>query len=354
VHHFSSTVGLVSRPLIDGACPLPHQLKSSQDLTVMDATKMPPSFKGMINTLFFTHNTMLSVLYSILISTNSHFLRSLDENGYLINKGAQFRYGLDSQYGDAVFVMKKDFWVTMKGSDHHGREITERAHVGHFYKRDFIEYLSDADRFLVERWMEVEAQNYDYRPETSQLNGKECKQSTWNVSWCNIQIHLGENVNFTHVEKVYVPAWLLHDDTKLEQISAGGVNMTLLRQFASNNLPYYPHSSDPNQPEVNLLNGKIHLYGPPRADDHYHLIEKEKGKFRHRTHSEVIYHPITPTAAPYTVQTHRHSASSSAISMSENAFWDLQIKYMSDLVRCNFTKKGSHEADQVLSYKLYE
>ena len=69
-----------------------------------------PSFMGIINLLFFTHNTMVAVLYSMVNSPDAHFIRSTDQYGNLISRGAQFRYGVDSQYGGVVFVMKNNFW----------------------------------------------------------------------------------------------------------------------------------------------------------------------------------------------------------------------------------------------------
>lgn len=309
------------------------------------------SFKGLAKLLFFTHNTLLSVLYAMLSNPNAHSIRGVDESGVVLNRGAQFRYGVDSQYGDIVFLMKNDFWRKLKGTKERGKEVTEHVAVGHFYKHDFVHYSGKANEFLVERWLELEALAFDFRPETFGLNGKECKQREWNVSWCNMQIHVGENVKFNHVEKVYAPAWIVHDTETMATIQANGVNTTLLLLAVTNNLPVYPHAGG----ECNKLNGKFHLYGPPRAGDHYHRIEKTRGRFQHRENSASVYGPIEPNrSVAFSVQTHRHSSSSSTISISEVAFFDLQVKYMADLVAHNMTERQPGEAQDVLRHKLFE
>lgn len=307
------------------------------------------SFASVINYLLFTHNTFLSVLYSMVTSNDSRHIRCCDSEGTILNRGAQFRYGIDSQYGDVAFIMKPDFWRNMKGSDHKNRGPKEHVVVGHFYKKDFLEYTGEANIYLVERWLENEARIYDYRPETSGLTGKECKQGTWNVSWCNIQLHIGENVGFEHVEKVYAPAWILYDNDTVAKIEHNGVNTTLLRLLVSNQLPNYPFGDQ----APNVLNGRFQLYGPPRAEKHYHLIEKDRGKYRGKGQSNSFYEHIEPVSEPFKIQTHRHSASSSAISIHEHAFVDLQVRYMADLVERNMTMMDPVEAASVRNNTLY-
>jgi hypothetical protein len=258
--------------------------------------RLMPSIRGLTKLLFFTHNTMLSVLYTMLRSPTSHHIRAVDEQGAVLNRGAQFRYGIDSQYGDVIFIMKNDFWRELKGAQGRENNITDHATFGHFYKRDFIEYAGAANEFLVQRWMELEAEAFDYRPETEALDGRECKHSTWNVTWCNLQMHIGENVSFHHIEKIYAPAWIVHDTETMAKIADNGLNTTFLRDAVTNNLPFYPHLP-PTVPEPNLLNGKFHLYGPKRANDHYHQIEKTRGRFQTREHSGAIYGAVEPSTA---------------------------------------------------------
>jgi hypothetical protein len=65
---------------------------------------------------------------------------------------------------------------------------------------------------------------------------------------------------------------------------------------------------------------------------------------------------LTQTSCPYfwshRIQTHRHSASSSTLSISEEAFIDLQHKYIADLRAHNMTRSSLEEgleADGVLT-----
>jgi hypothetical protein len=263
-----------------------------------EVPRLLPTFKGLAKLLFFTHNTMLSVLYAMLRNPSSHHIRAVDEHGTVIGRGAQFRYGVDSQYGDIVFIMKNDFWRELKGAKGRENNVTDHPNFGHFYKRDFIEYAGDANQFLVQRWMELEAEAFDYRPETQSLNGKECKLNTWNVTWCNLQMHIGENVPFHHIEKIYAPAWIVHDNETMARIAANGLETTILIDAVTNNLPFYPHVI-PTRPQPNVLNGKFHLYGPKRANDHYHKIEKNRGRFRNRDNSGAIYGGIEVSTVPY-------------------------------------------------------
>ncbi|KAJ1407854.1 hypothetical protein B484DRAFT_202002 [Ochromonadaceae sp. CCMP2298] len=48
------------------------------------------------------------------------------------------------------------------------------------------------------------------------------------------QLHLGENVVFDYVKRVYAPAWLLHDSSALHWVAQAGINTTLLQAIVSN------------------------------------------------------------------------------------------------------------------------
>jgi len=315
---------------------------------MMDSSTLP-TFRGLIKFLFFTHNTLISVLYTMMTTPDAHHIRCCLPDGSLVNRGAQFRYGLDSQYGDIVFVMKRDFWLNMKGVDHHKDKVIDHPFVGHFYKHDFVSYNGDENKQLVSQWLDAEARMYDFRPRSGALKGKECKHSNWNVSWCNVQLHLGENVNFQHVAKVYAPAWIIHDTEAMAKIEANGVNTTLLRLIVTNRMPYYPSEASVSNP----LNGLFALYGPRQAHQHYHKIEKDRGKFREKSFSDSIYSDIEPSEEELSIQTHRHASSSSTLSLHEKAFIDLQVRYMADLVRHNMTginPKGEKEVKRFVWY----
>jgi hypothetical protein len=266
-----------------------------------------PNILGLVEALLFTHNTLISVLYSMAVTNGSRYIRGINIDGSVANKGAQFRNGVDSQYGDVVFVMKRDFWHNLRGVDYKTHQILSQPFIGHFYRRDFLEYNGSANVDFVGRWLAKEARMYTFRPPTSGLNGKECKRRAWNVSWCNLQLHIGQNVDFSFVEKVYVPAWLVTDTIAVQNISKHGINVTLLKLLVSNQLPFFPSEQQSVLvSEVNELNGRFSLYGPKFAADHYHKLERHHFKMRSNYLVSSIYSDIEPNETmSYTVQTHR-------------------------------------------------
>jgi hypothetical protein len=322
-----------------------------------EITARLPNFKGLVKYLFFTHNTLVSVLYTIITSFGPKHLRCCNEAGMAINKGLQFRHGLDSQYGDIIFVMKNDFWLSMKGTHSHTHEILPHAWIGHIFKDDLVEYHNENDKFIVERWLEKDARLFDFRrpfPVGSNINehpgGHECRHREWNVSWCNLQVHLGENVNFSHVEKVYAPAWILYDNKTMARIRSNGLNVALLRALVSNQLPNFPNGEQ----EENHLNGKFHLYGPPIANNHYFSIRKNKERIVHDYIANHTYGTILPKSNNFTIATYRQSThSTSTMYLHEEAFIDLEVKYMADLVACNMTYVESNQVAQLVKQELF-
>ncbi|KAJ1412271.1 hypothetical protein B484DRAFT_402359, partial [Ochromonadaceae sp. CCMP2298] len=128
-----------------------------------EATARLPSFKGLVKFLFFTHNTLISVLYQMFTTPGCQYIRGLNREGLPIKKGAQFRHGLDSQYGDVVFVMERDFWTDMQGvtPKSKGARRTPNPVFGHFYRRDFVQY-KDKHTAEVQGWLGRDAQQFDY------------------------------------------------------------------------------------------------------------------------------------------------------------------------------------------------
>lgn len=316
-----------------------------------------PPFKGLVTSLIFTHNTLISILYLIINSPDSRYIRCCDHQGSAINKGAQFRDGLDSQYGDVIFLMKTNFWQGMKGVHYSNESITRHIFAGHVHHHDFIEYTGEGNVNLVDRWLEQDARLFDFRRPLAEGmhvgNGKECTKHDWAFSWCNTQIHIGDNVGFEHVEKVYVPAWIVYDNETIAQIEKKGVNTTMLQLLVTNRLPFYPtgdHASNP-------LNGLFHLYGPRNAHEHYYVIAKERHKIMLDGLAHAVYEPIHPKSSgqQQSTPTHRHSArSSSTVFLDENTFVDLEVRYMADLISRNMTMHPHHMAHNISQLALYQ
>jgi hypothetical protein len=338
--------------LSDAVVRLIEKAKSciSEKRAMCDSSTL--SFKGLVKELLFTHNTLISVLYAIVTKADTRYIRCCTSEGYVINKGAQFRYGVDSQYGDVIFVMKKDFWRDLKGVDFRRHIVLDYPYVGHSHKRDFIENFGDGNINLVDRWLEIDASYYDFRrppePGVRIGNGKECKESHWDFSWCNIQLHIGENVGLHHVEKVYAPAWIVHDNVTIAKIADSGVNATLLQRLVTNNLPNYPGGDCATNP----LNGLFHLYGPPLAGDHYYKIQRDRSKIEEDAVSHHTYGAIQlkdrSAAAEQRVPTYRHGGhSTSTVFLHEAAFRNVEVKYMADLIGRNMTKQLPETAESV-------
>jgi hypothetical protein len=240
--------------------------------------------------------------------------------------------------------------------DYHTKEAIPHATVGHVHRHDFVEYSGENNTYVVDSWLETDALMYGMRkpiPEGMKLgNGKECRKVEWQFSWCNVQLHLAENIALTNVRKVYAPAWLLQDHNMMQKIEANGVNTTLLRLLVSNRLPFYPTGDRARNP----LNGLFHLYGPPSANDHYHMIHKDRHKIGADVLANHTYDPIEPTSFG-TVQhipTHRFAShSTSTVFLNEKAFNDLEVRYMVDLVSNNMTQLPHTEAVNISKAILY-
>lgn len=309
-------------------------IKNEYDTKIFPAIELEYPMNNIFQTLLFTHNTPITTLYKI-ISSGSNYIRCCQESGHPIGKGAQFRYGLDSQYGDVIFIMKPNFWENKKGvlPNLNGPSvITQNPVIGHIFRDDFVEFKPENEK-KIEKWALDEAKNYNFRQPTGKLNGDECTQNTWNVSWCNLQLHLGDNIDLSQVDKVYVPKWLKTYSYAFASNPNLQFDKDILIKLVNNSLPLLPNG------QSNHLNGKFNYYGPESPQDHYLEITD---KLKQDQLSDYIYGTIQPTNVPSTdinVQTKREiqpRGSSSTLFLSESAFLNLQKLYMLDLVRYKF------------------
>lgn len=247
--------------------------------------------------LLFTHNTNISNGLKMLSGEYKN-LRCCEDDGRPIGLGIQFRHGLDSQYGEIKFIMKKNFEKNKKGiqvlpnmnvkkinepfyfdfyrgKGYKDEELKEKLNEEYQRsttrpsKRPVDKYKSKLPRKtkkLLTRTVDkiikidnkiVEARNYSQQcqmmkeileddqhyeeirrvigPELDNINvddfmdlckllqddkiyemspyGIPCQsESEKKYSWCNIQLHLGENVPFTDVLVVILPRYLLNID----------------------------------------------------------------------------------------------------------------------------------------------
>lgn len=292
--------------------------------------RMDP-MKGFFKQLLFTHNTPLTTLYK-MITGQQTYIRCCEEDGTLVGLGAQFRYGLDSQYGDVIILMKPNFFLNKKGAlPPQPAQKTNLPVFGHIFRNDFIEAIPDNQQTIKE-WVNTEAQMYDFRPPSQNLDGTECTMDTWPVSWCNTQLHLGENIELSYIDKIYVPKWLkIHADA-FSRTNFQTIQPDVLISLVNNSLPVLPNGKN------NPLDGKFYFYGPDYPQQHYHSFTPNIIK---DPMSQEIYQNIIknmPKDDRQVIQTRRAAklGTTSAMFLSQMAFIDLQKLYMFDLVRYNY------------------
>lgn len=335
------------------------------------------------NKLLFTHNTSITTLYNMMIGNEKYIRCCLDDKPILL--GAQFRHGIDSQYGEIIFIMKDKFWINKKGllpkideRDINGNIPTMKTNYpvfGHFFKNDFLEYTPKNSK-TIDKWLYEEASKYDFRHSTN-YGVHNCIGDT--ISWCNIQLHLSENIDLDNVEKIYVPNWLKYElidyfkydtntntntnmdtdmdidtdvdtdtDTSMDidtdmdidtiidkkihdkyKKKYKNIDITLLLNIINNNLPYLPNNI------INKLNGKFQFYGPIGKYGnvlHYNFINIQK-KLKDDPLYVSLYNDLYENIQPQKIKTARPSKNTSSnINISEIAFYDLQTLYTLDLL----------------------
>lgn len=163
---------------------------------------------GKFDTLLYTHNTPISTFIPMILG-NYTTIRCCDSEGSPIGRGAQFRYGLDSQYGDAKFIMKPDFWTTCAlGVTTKGSKIQQPVFAKLFTRQRYTTDQMDQ----LNKSMRQDAQGYTFRRYALPNDGgRECSNNTSDQSgpsWCNLQAQLGCNFSFDQVLAVLLPGYL--------------------------------------------------------------------------------------------------------------------------------------------------
>lgn len=181
--------------------------------------------KDVINVFYslqFTHNTSIDVLKQI---SNHGYIKG--EHG----RGAQFRYGLDSQYGIVMIIMKKNDYLLKMYSDRTDKNDIIVKGMGankQLEQEPYFTSLSDGlDRYKneeIDDKLNQDAINYTFRK--YQNNHIFCNNkiimndghyinsnSKSKMSWCNTQLHIGSNVSTEHIDYILVPGFI-YDQVK--------------------------------------------------------------------------------------------------------------------------------------------
>ena len=203
------------------------------------------------NTLLWTHNTPIPTFHKILNSGRLIFSAKL---------GLQFRHGIDSQYGDVIFIMKPEWYdqnlkvLQLYNKDETNIYCGRSKKLWHpFYENDTnILFLSNKTGFAFA--LQREYEYYTYRQFNIKGNGSECidkiskkKDMDWNLpSWCDLQLHLCQNVevNNNNILKIMLPRWYKDHFPKIVQDKLKQLNITYIFYGPSNKNNFYNYIED--------------------------------------------------------------------------------------------------------------
>lgn len=290
---------------------------------------------GVFRRLLFTHNTPYSTLLRMLSNEYKQNVRCCDENGTPIGRGAQFRHGLDSQYGDVIFIMKPErkWWMNKTGVDVDGHKRSS-PNLGRFFskKHPILDYKTD--KRSIEKALEQEALMFTFRNKKLRGDGTECEVSpTPNLTWCFSQLHLGENIGFSHVYKILVPRWIIDNSpTMLDGKDREGLK--ILKKILKGT--YESNISD-----------KLVLYGPSTINKFYDYISPTM-EFMEK----LIFYPgfsRKRNKITHTTRDPEELGSSSILSLSGEAYRQAEKIYFNAMVDLGMVSKKI----KVLSYNVY-
>jgi hypothetical protein len=285
--------------------------------------------KGMFKSLLFTHNTPLNVALNMFAGKYT-FIRGVEKSTfggiYPVGRGAQFRWGIDSQYGEVILVMKPDFWkkynkgVRMDGFD---SRIVDGVVFTDFWKPDQsgLPYQMTESEIIKSGQLQTEAKNFGFRDMVTPDKVNHCSaKDRPNLTWCNIQLHIGDNVDLSNVLAVLVPRYLLNVKEKW-----GGMDIPELIKSPTN--PFHD---------------RIIFYGPDDAGppigphSHYSIALKYLKKrdpiydkiLKGYTVADQPMSHLEDIAVDKGLHRSRIGGHSSMIGLSQEAFVDAQKHYM--------------------------
>ena len=227
---------------------------------VESAIEKQSSLRGQFDSLLFTHNTSLNVALRLLSGEykNIQGVEPSDPSRPF-GRGAQFRWGVDSQYGDVMFIMKPQFW----------RNYTKGATMASMIVDYpvFLDLFQDisGDEKTMFPTMQRDALNFNWRPHDAKQDPVQACQGDdrKTLTWCNIQLHIGENVSLFDVDTVLVPRYLVTSGLTL--IDGRPIDKFLDSLQSQIELPDIG---------LNPFYGRIEYYGPKTVEKHYTYIAK--------------------------------------------------------------------------------
>lgn len=275
--------------------------------------------RGVFNNLLFTHNTNLNVAFK-MFSGEFNSIRCCDSTGRIIGRGAQFRWGLDSQYGDAKLIMKEDFWRKYsKGAiDKNGIRKVDYVVFTDIWREIQTNYEEVKDS------LKEEARAYTFR-ERKRSNDMPCEKKDF--SWCNFQIHIAENVSLDDIDKVILPRYLLKSKSLTE---------------SGESIPHFLH--DVNTEDIvhgkpNPFKGKLLFVGDDDPNDYYAWVSQSLDYDRYLGPSSTVPRTAAEENVAIEQGTQRpriYTGNSSQIANKIEVFRDEQAEYMLTLLNHGF------------------
>ena len=184
--------------------------------------------RGNFYNLLFTHNTQIPTFLNMILGIYDQSIRCCYQDK-AVGRGAQFRYGLDSMYGDIKFILKPRFWEKIsKGVNFNGEIIKSPyfydlwENIGFDFQKDpFLQYLLVCEALNYNfRHLDIKNSPYFEFPGMCQERFQKV-QNNYKLgldpqilddryaTWCNIQLHLGENIQFSDILAVIIPKFVL-------------------------------------------------------------------------------------------------------------------------------------------------
>lgn len=332
-----------------------YQPDAYMDLKLYDKyihyIKEQKSTRNVFSRLVFTHNTNIDTFLNMTSGLFS-FIRCCEISGDLVGKGAQFRYGLDSQYGDVKLIMKPNFWKKYKKGvkNYPYSEIVNYLTIFDFWESKDYKYPDDFNE--IKKLMYEQSISYDFRERKNEKknNGNDCTVMTYDEvkefkqenrfinSWCNYQLHLAENVNFDDIDYVILPGYLQKLNISFEKYGKISDHLKMIQTTIIIN------------GEVNPFYNKLFFneHGNDSKSYYSYLSSRLTSPFYEKLQELKLISIIDEQENSVLEGTRRssnYSGNSSMISNKLNIFWEDQKIYMKNLLDYGFYI-NSHSLDE--------
>ena len=324
-----------------------------------EVPEIKDNVRGMFSSLLPTHNTTLDVALNMFLG-NFHNIKGVEKTGdhiYPVGRGAQFRWGIDSQYGDVIFIMKPYFWRNytfgVTESEGSAPRITKDIVFN-----DFWSGKQTGEKEAMES-LKREAGYFGFRePKVINAYADYCadKRDRENLTWCNTQIHIGENVSFDDIDAVLVPRYIGSGagGSIITFPGPDGVPMKITDIIFQAQFNKTLLQKGNGKPIPNPFYQKIIEYGPSldsthlkgEKHPHYSIVLKRARKSRDPIYDKIlegykvsdeIGDAEEKIAIKHALHRGRFGGHSSTIGLSNLAFIGAEEQYMIRLLEHNMT-----------------